>query len=142
MQKPDEEEQKGYYVGLAGSPGLIARTSTHRWTRPRSKIDPGYDHQVKKRYAPLVDPEIVSKWTASLQSELIEALASCAWVSFFPIRIGLDEDEASTFPTVFLVAVQKDTLPWEQAIQLALQCRSIIASYGLEEIEVELMESE
>ncbi|KAI1270908.1 hypothetical protein F5Y07DRAFT_393159 [Xylaria sp. FL0933] len=143
--KPDNKEKNGYFYGLAGRPRLVARTSTERWTEPQHPV--GWDErlvQTRKRYLPIKDDEIVSKWNNDLSSSIIKALNGCTWNYFFPIRIGLVSEYGlaqGQSSTVLLVAVEDDSLQWEEGIATALKCRKILHQFRVSDVEVEICES-
>lgn len=138
--KPDDEERDEYYFGLAGKPRLVARTSHNRWSRP---METGaYTGQIRKRSAAVLNydqPELVARWTKDLVLALVKGLEDCRWSYFFPIRIGL-EDTPSELPTVLLVAVERDSLQWEEGVAIALECRRILQEFKIASIEVEIRE--
>lgn len=149
--KPDDNERDGYYFGFAGNPRLVARTSNNRWSEPRKEAGWGGfagclgTVPIRKQYLPIVQQEIVSKWTKDLSLAIIKALDQCAWTYFFPIRIGLQERFDDDIPlsepsTVLLVAVEEDSLGWEEGIAIALECREILQSSKISNVEVEIRE--
>lgn len=139
--KPDDEERDEYYFGLAGKPRLVARTSHNRWSRPEQTG--AWARQLRKRFAAVSkfqQPEIVARWTKDLGLALITALDDCSWSHFFPIRIGLEDANPSKFPTVLLIAVERDSLQWEEGVAIALECRRILQQFKIANIEVEIRE--
>lgn len=150
--KPDSKERDWYYHGFIPHPRLIARTGGNRWSEPlyfHPYYDRGYT-QLKKRYAIISDEEIISKWSRDLDLALIKVLSQsrCRWTRFFPIRIGLEDPErrygwrknVNDLTTVLLIAVEKDSLQWEEGIDIALECRSLLQARGIENVEVEICE--
>ncbi|KAI7781146.1 hypothetical protein LA080_015150 [Diaporthe eres] len=141
LPKPDDEERDEYYFGLAGKPRLVARTSHNRWSRPEKTG--AYTGQIRKRFAAVLkykQPEIVARWTKDLVLALIKGLDDCRWSYFFPIRIGLEDTLSSELPTVLLVAVERDSLQWEEGVAIALECRRILQEFKIANIEVEIRE--
>ncbi|KAI4592619.1 hypothetical protein KJ359_011070 [Pestalotiopsis sp. 9143b] len=150
--KPDKKERDWYYHGFSKHPRLIARTGGDRWSEPLY-FHPYYfsgSTQLKKRYAIISDEEIISKWSRDLDLALIQALnqSRCRWTRFFPIRIGLEDPErrygwrkkVTDLTTVLLIAVEEDSLGWEQGIDIALECRRLLQAHGIENVEVEICE--
>ncbi|KAI0553360.1 hypothetical protein F4679DRAFT_580580 [Xylaria curta] len=141
--KPDKQEKDGYFYGLAGRPRLVARTSTSRWTEPQ--YIGGWNEtpfKTRKEYLPVIENEVLSRWNNDLSYAIIEALGGCSWNYFFPIRIGF-EYTGQVRPEshiVLLVAVDKDSLQWEDGITIALECRDILRKFGISDVEVEIRE--
>ncbi|KAK6218714.1 hypothetical protein LQW54_002637 [Pestalotiopsis sp. IQ-011] len=150
--KPDSEERDRYYVGFIPRPRLIARTGGDRWSKPLY-FHPYYitgSTQLEKKYAIISDEEMISKWSRDLDLALIQALSQsrCRWTRFFPIRIGLEDPErrygwrkkVDDLTTVLLIAVEEDSLGWEQGIDIALECRRLLQAHDIEDVEVEICE--
>ncbi|KAI0973709.1 hypothetical protein F4678DRAFT_459198 [Xylaria arbuscula] len=148
--KPDDEEKCRYFYGRAGRPRLVARTSTTSWIKPQHPE--GWHNtfvQTPKRYFPITEEEIVSKWNKDLSSAIIEVLKGCSWSYFFPIRIGLERirGQESTDgqgedknPTVLSIAVEEDSLQWEEGITIASACRRVLQRFLIPNVEVEIRE--
>ncbi|XXG94083.1 hypothetical protein Hte_000335 [Hypoxylon texense] len=139
--KPNDEERDEYYFGIAGSPRLVARTSHDRWSRPVHEEPWGIRR--RKRYAPVLEHEqhdIVSRWTKDLTFALVKALNKCSWTFFFPIRIGLDDTRLAELATILLIAVEEDSLQWEEGIAVALECRKILRDFKIANVEIEIRE--
>lgn len=143
--KPDEDERTYYYYGLAGLPRLVARTSDHRWTKQQHITGWDYLCQIPKRYAPVYQEKIISKWTEDVSLAIIEALNLCSWSYFFPIRIGLQNiifrRGSPEVPTVLHIAVEPGSLEWEEGITVALECRGILQNFQIFDVEVEICEA-
>jgi exonuclease VII small subunit len=65
----------------------------------------------------------------------------------FPIRIGFedtaDRQEGGPRPqpsTVLLVAVEEDSLQWEDGVAIALQCQEVLRRFQIFDVEVEIRE--
>ncbi|KAI1087146.1 hypothetical protein F5B19DRAFT_88909 [Rostrohypoxylon terebratum] len=141
-QKPTSEEQSNYYYGFAGQPRLIARTSCDQWVKP-TRTEETWSGlirvPVRKEYA-TIGSDIASKWSLELVDRLINRLRKCSW-SFFPIRIGLEgRRRQKEFPGILLIAVEDDTLSWEDGIQVALECREALRMHSVDNVEVEIRE--
>jgi hypothetical protein len=146
---PGDEERERYYYGFSGNPRLVARTSGNLWSKPMHKHGWPEDRspmvQTSKKYAAIVEHELSSKWTKELSLAIIRILDRCAWSYFFPIRIGLEdtpdrECQRPEFSTVLLVAVEEDSLQWEDAIGIASKCRDVLRIFQILDIEVEIRE--
>lgn len=145
--QPDDEERDWYYYGLSGNPRLVARTSVHRWSKPMHR--PGWGTtvaQTSKEYRAIINPEIVSKWTKDLSLAIKRILDRCAWSYFFPIQIGLEdtidrqEGRRPEFSTVLMIAVEEQSLQWDDGVAIALQCRELLRSSQIFDVEVEIRE--
>ncbi|TGJ83882.1 hypothetical protein E0Z10_g4893 [Xylaria hypoxylon] len=142
--EPDKKEKDGYFYGLAGRPRLIARTSTNRWIELQHAM--GWNNtlfKTRKEYLPVVEHKVMCRWNNDLSSAIIKALNECSWSYFFPIRIGLEiiyGQSRPKSPTVLLVAVEEDSLQWEQGITIALECREILRAFHIPNVEVEIRE--
>ncbi|KAF2995435.1 hypothetical protein E8E14_002992 [Neopestalotiopsis sp. 37M] len=149
--EPNIDERDNYYLGFSGRPRLIARTGGDRWSK-LLEYSPYYipngSRQIEKSLAVISDPETISKWSRDLDQSLMKALNQFIWTRFFPIRIGLVDPEQRrgwrkkicNLSTVLLIAVEKGSLEWQQGIQIALECRTLLKSYGIDNIEVEICE--
>ncbi|KAI1765222.1 hypothetical protein GGR53DRAFT_465567 [Hypoxylon sp. FL1150] len=138
---PSNEERDEYYLGLAGKPRLVARTSQDEWSLPARGRE--WDTRPRKRYAPVLQyrqPEIVSRWSKDLTLALVRALKDCSWTYFYPIRIGRDDTIPQEYPTILLIAVENDSLQWDKGISIALKCRTILRDFKIADVEVEIRE--
>lgn len=102
---PSIQDAKSYYYGLFGSLSLIARTST-------TPILPHYEWPPRKFFANLSGHEIVLKWNPTLRDDLVKALeadSEFTWDTFYPIRIGSNEEEFRRIhPVILVVGVRPD----------------------------------
>jgi hypothetical protein len=104
--------------------------------------------QRPKYYAAITQDELTSKWTKELSLAIIKTLDQCAWSYFFPIQIGLrnkaeriqSDQPIPEFSAVLIAAVKEDSLQWEKAIAIALECRDILRSFHISDLEVEIRE--
>ncbi|KAI1440302.1 hypothetical protein F5Y02DRAFT_432499 [Annulohypoxylon stygium] len=144
-RKTTPEEENGYYFGFAGQPKLIARTSCDPWVKP-TRVEntwSGPEHiPVRKEYAIIGSKgDIASKWSPKLVKLLVQRLSKCSWSFFFPIRIGLEgKRDRKEFPIILLIAVDNDTLCWEDGIHIALECREALRTHSIDDVEVEIRE--
>ena len=137
--RPSEDEERYYFCGLAGSPRLIAKTSTTPW-----KIHTDTDSPAK-RIATVGDHHIVHTWCPELRAGIVRALSEpgLEWDCFCPIRIGVDKHSARN-PVVLLVclvAPKQGPQPWEPAMRAALRCRALLQEYKVHDVEVEMKQS-
>ncbi|RYP91918.1 hypothetical protein DL770_001978 [Monosporascus sp. CRB-9-2] len=140
--EPSPEERDEYYHGFAGKPKLVARTSCGVWTKPQHEEGWGQKLcQTRKQYAAIGEHDIIRKWSKIICIQIAHALKACHWNHFFPIRTGLRGTHfRHNSPVVLLIAVDEDTLSWEDGITAALQCRSILRDFQIGDVEVEILE--
>ncbi|KAI6084290.1 hypothetical protein F4821DRAFT_176193 [Hypoxylon rubiginosum] len=134
--RPSDEERDEYYFGISGKPRLVARTSHHKWSVPKYERCDGTWRRVYKPLFEGKQPIIVSRWTEDLTLALVEALSGCSWSYFFPICIGFH----GKFPTILQVAVEEDSLQWDEGVAIALKCRTILRDFHIDNVEVEIRE--
>ncbi len=103
-----------------------------------------------KQFRAIGQHDILEKWSEAVRTSLIRVLRGHDWRCFYPIRIGytevLLEDVQDRirehYPVVLLVALADANLAWESAIALALACRGVLRDFGIEDVEVELLEGD
>ncbi|KAJ4268696.1 hypothetical protein NW762_002763 [Fusarium torreyae] len=142
-EPPTDEETGSYYLGLSGSPRLVARSSIGPWTLLED------EYTVSKTIDPVGNHPIVRLWndsTGRLRHDILAAVASIEWTIMDILRVGFSRrihttDEPVEKPITLLVSVQPDSTPWSLGIEVALRCREILRQYGIRDVEVELMES-
>ncbi|XXH03970.1 Omega-amidase nit3 [Hypoxylon texense] len=142
--KPDDDERDLYYFGIAGTPKLVARTGHDRWAKQEEEVSWDSIRQIPKRYVTIGKGDIASKWTRDVSVKIAEALGGYSWTYFFPIRIDLQRTHTTAsraaFPVVLLIAVEEDSLQWEEGIIIALKCREILQESHITHVEVEIRE--
>ncbi len=149
--EPSEDERASYYFGLPSAPRLIARTSGTAWAQPQGG-DWGPRTLPPKQFRAIGNHEILVRWSEEVKTSLIRALDGHDWRCFYPIRLGYTDDleygertsdgPAEHYPVVLLVAIAESELEWEHAIELALACRAILREADINDVEVELLESD
>ncbi|PSR97195.1 hypothetical protein BD289DRAFT_451037 [Coniella lustricola] len=138
--KPEHDEITEYYCGLSGPPRLVARTSHERWSR--TMLEGSHWGQCRKYFLALSTGDVISKWTTTLDSALVEVLRGVEWSFFFPIGFGLDYHQVRDCKpqTVLLVGVH-EAIAWEIGLAIALKCRDILEAFGILQVDVEIMHS-
>lgn len=144
--KPGNEERDNYFHGFSGSPKLVARTGHNCWTKSLFESERGWTSEIvqhRKHYIALDDPDIIGKWSKDLSTNIITTLGQCRWSYFFPIRTCLRDDfdrQEGIAVTILLVAVEPNSLQWEDGINIALSCRDITRKFKIFDVEVEIIE--
>ncbi|EWG40802.1 hypothetical protein FVEG_15178 [Fusarium verticillioides 7600] len=138
------EEADGYYVGLFSCPRLVARSNTNE---PWSPVHDGWT--VLKTLDPIGEHAIVSLWdqaSSELRSAIINALKDINWTAIDILRLGYcrrpgtiaEPDEM--FPKL-LISVQPNSVDRLLGSKVTLDCRKILQGYGINDMEVEIMEA-
>ncbi|KXH35057.1 hypothetical protein CSAL01_11074 [Colletotrichum salicis] len=138
---PTNDERKFYYHGFPSRPELVARSSTHTWSRRMHGWLP-----VEKTVGAVGEHSIVPKWNDetgpdSLRQQVINILHSeqADWHTIGILRIGyVDKD---VFPVILCIAVGQGSSTWEQGISLAMQCRTVLEQHGLHDVHCEIRRS-
>ncbi|KAH0598050.1 hypothetical protein MHUMG1_04422 [Metarhizium humberi] len=142
--KPGEAEREFYYLGLFDPPKLIARTSGTPWSLVEGP-DTAERYPPRKSFRAIIQHEILVRWSESVRSNIIRALDGCNWRCFYPIRIGSRDDDARPpvvhYPVVLMVTVDEIDMEWESAIEIALACREVLRTAGIQDVEVELLQA-
>jgi hypothetical protein len=136
---PSFVEAEYFYYGLYSKPRLIARSSTYAWVEPRGaeayltpkELTPlGFGHPLEDHWEHKVGPEVVSY----LDDEGVK----CS--SLDPLRIGDAGDRSP--PAILWIGVLPGTLTAEAGVKVAAQCKNILSANGIDDVHVELRESE
>ncbi|KAH9955048.1 hypothetical protein BGW80DRAFT_1258334 [Lactifluus volemus] len=136
-----ELEGKCYYRGLPSSPRLIARTGApwypptgpEAYTRIRELRIPG-------------EHELFDVWEDNLAIKVhdILNLNDVNWSSTEIVRIGYVDNPDSDGNLVLWIGVYSSPprLSYDVGIQVAVQCKETLLSYGIKDVDVELRESD
>ncbi|KAI2633075.1 hypothetical protein GGS26DRAFT_555195 [Hypomontagnella submonticulosa] len=113
------------------------------WIKPRDENAwQPESTQARKEYKTIGQHEIVPKWSIDLTEQIVGLLEASAWNYFFPIRIGIHGNPPhDAYPLVLLIAIEKDSLCWEEAITIGLACRHLLREHGVWDVEVEIQEA-
>ncbi|KAL7903754.1 hypothetical protein GGI35DRAFT_472888 [Trichoderma velutinum] len=141
---PSEEERELYYHGLPSCPRFVARSSTHAWVRPR-RPEPtmwmGTADMYTKSLRPVGShPLLRQLWNdaaSSLRVQILEAISAADWTAVDILRVGFEED----FPITLMVAVNPETLSWEDGHKIALRCKAILEAHSIDKVHCEIRES-
>ncbi|CCA66594.1 hypothetical protein PIIN_00277 [Serendipita indica DSM 11827] len=135
---PSEEEAKNYYYGLPSEPRLVARSNAESWYEastihegPRKVLSPFGPHPL---FHKIWDNEVVPTLLNYLNNEKVN------FTSLDPVRIGYVEDAAP--PAILWIGVVYDSLAGEAGVKVANDCRDILLRLGVDDIHVEIRESE
>ncbi|KAL1900996.1 hypothetical protein Sste5346_002060 [Sporothrix stenoceras] len=140
--EPSEDEKQYYFHGLAGSPRLLARTSSTVWDRSAW----GEWATPRKVITTLGPHALVKNWCPELRAALVAALnasdgagGALPWEAFYPIRLGLDGHRKYDNPAVLLVSIRHHpSSSWSVAMRAALHCRDLLRVFGINDVEVEM----
>jgi hypothetical protein len=132
------DEAKFYYAGLPSSPVLIARTGSTPWEAPT-----GLEAYPKLKELRVVgEHEINDVWEDDLALKVHAILRAKGvdWSSTDVIRIGyVDEPSGGV---ILWIGVKPDSLSYEVGIDAALQCEELLLDYGINDVDVEIRQSE
>lgn len=62
------------------------------------------------------------------------------WTSTDVVRIGYVEESSGN--VILWIGVKPDSLSYEQGIDMALQCKRLLLDYGINDVDVEIRQSE
>ncbi|THU83806.1 hypothetical protein K435DRAFT_420482 [Dendrothele bispora CBS 962.96] len=136
---PSPIEAEHYFYGIYSKPRLIARSSSDVWREPRGaeaylrpkELSPlGFDHPLRYIWEDKIGPTMVSY--------LDNNGVKCS--SLDPVCIGYAGDSAP--PAIVWIGVLPGTLTSEIGVNIAIDCQGILASHGINDVHVELRESE
>ncbi|PUU81851.1 hypothetical protein B9Z19DRAFT_970565 [Tuber borchii] len=130
-------EAQLYYVGLPSRPILVARTGYDRWEMPtgpgawlpHKELRTVGIHNLNEVWEERVAPAIHN----TLESNRVE------WTSTDVARIGYVGESAATI--VIWIGVKPGTLSRDYGHTVALQCKEILTTAGIHDVEVEIRES-
>ncbi|KAL6788523.1 hypothetical protein J3E68DRAFT_444266 [Trichoderma sp. SZMC 28012] len=141
---PSEEEARLYYYGLPSRPRLIARSGICMWVNPQM---PGFTTFLgtQNMYPRVLQPvgrhpQLHQQWndgSSSLRAQILKAVDGINWTALDILRIGLNGEYTLTL----MIAVLPDSLSWRDGHPIALQCKGIFESHGIQGVECEIRES-
>jgi hypothetical protein len=117
---------------------LVARTGATPYKAPtgpeayprRKELRIVGDHEIKE----LWEDDLAFKVHAILGENKVE------WTSTDVVRIGYVEESSSN--VVLWIGVKPGSLSYEQGIEVALQCKRLLLEYGINDVDVEIRQSE
>ncbi|KAH9047194.1 hypothetical protein EDB84DRAFT_524333 [Lactarius hengduanensis] len=137
---PSKLEAYTYYAGLPSRPRLIARTGTP-WEEPT-----GPEAYSRLRELRVVgEHEISDVWEDDLALKVHAVLHAKGvdWTSTDVVRIRyIDDDDDPSGDVVLWIGVKPDSLSYKVGIDVALQCKGLLLDYGINDVEVEIRQSE
>ncbi|KAF4416413.1 hypothetical protein F53441_14547 [Fusarium austroafricanum] len=140
---PTEEEARDFYVELPSCPRLVARSSTYHWTPPQ-------DHYTVLKTVDTVGAHpIVNLWNDSngpMRREIMKTVKEINWTVVDILRVGFVRqtptfNKSAEKPVTLLISVQPKSTSWQAGIDVAIKCRRILELYGIQDIEVEVLEA-
>ncbi|KAF4343313.1 hypothetical protein FBEOM_2717 [Fusarium beomiforme] len=139
-----EEEAKGYYVGLASCPKLVARSNANEPWSERQDF-----WTVRKTIDPIGNHAIIPLWNianSSLRQAIIATLKDINWTAIDILRVGYSRrlhtvDEPDDMFPKLLISVQPESTTWEVGFDVTLRCRHVLQQHGVNDTEVEIMEA-
>jgi hypothetical protein len=135
---PSPDEAKHYYYGLPSKPLLVARSSTNVWLKPTG---PAPDPAPKEIRPVSHQHRLREIWQATIGPALVKYLDSkeAKWTSLDPVCIGY-EDEPSP-PVIVWIGVVPGSLSAEDGVDIATQCKNILATNDIDDVHAEIRES-
>jgi hypothetical protein len=88
------------------------------------------DHEIKE----LWEDDLAFKVHAILAENKVE------WTSTDVVRIGYLEESSGNL--ILWIGVKPASLSYEQGIDVALQCKKLLLDYGINDVDVEIRQSE
>ncbi|KAK0207623.1 hypothetical protein IW262DRAFT_1281921 [Armillaria fumosa] len=132
------EEAHSYYAGLVSKPVLVARTSITPYEAPT-----GPEAYPRLKELRIVgDHDIQDVWEDDLALKVHAILSEKGvdWTSTNVVRIGYVDESSSS--VILWIGVKPDSLSYEDGISVALQCKGLLLDHGIDDVEVEIRESE
>ncbi|TCD61326.1 hypothetical protein EIP91_008587 [Steccherinum ochraceum] len=131
-------EARCYYYGLPSRPYLVARTDLIPWEMPTGPEA----YLMPKEFRMVGHHKIEDIWENDLAPKIHAVLDSSKvdWTSTDLVRIGYVH-EAVDSNLIVCIGVEPDTLPFDVGIDVALQCKQVVLDSGIEDVEVEIRES-
>ena len=135
-----ELEATQYYWGLYSKPRLIARTG-ESWDPPSG---PGAYPQRIKELRSLGKHELFDIWEDNLALKVHNILNQhqVNWSSTEIVRIAYDDDPSGNIVLWIGVYPTPTRLSYDVGIEVAVQCKRLLLSYGIQDVDVELRESD
>ncbi|KAJ6463459.1 hypothetical protein C8R45DRAFT_520868 [Mycena sanguinolenta] len=140
------EEATCFYSRLPSCPLLVARTGNIPYESPRGP----WQHPMRRELRIVGKHTIQDVWEDDLACKVHSILDTnqTDWTSTDVVRIAYLPDQSGfTTPpdnddVVLWIGVDPGSLSYEDGIVVALQCKQLLLDYGLEDVNVEIRESE
>ena len=135
---PPLVEAKYYYFGTPSRPLLVARSSTDVWEEPRGLEA----YHLPRESSPIGLHPLREIWEATVGPALVHYLDSkgVKWTSLDPVRMGYTHE--SSHPVIIWIGVVAGSLSAEDGVQVATRCKSILSAHDINDVHVEIRESE
>ena len=135
---PSISEAKYYYYGIPSCPLLVARSSANVWVEPT-----GLEScHIPKESSPIGWHPLREIWETTVGPAIIGYLHSkrVNWTSLDPVRMGYT---GKSSPPIFVwMGIVPGSLSAEDGIQVATHCKSILSAHNINDVHVEIRESE
>ena len=134
---PSSVEAAYYYYGLPSRPRLVARSSVCVWDEPKPESYP-----VPKESSPIGFHPLLDCWEVTIGPAMIVFLDSkgVKWTSLDPLRMGYAGQ--SSPPVIIWMGVEPGSLSATDGINIAIGCREILSAHGINDVHIEIRESE
>ncbi|KAH9017756.1 hypothetical protein EDB83DRAFT_2437067 [Lactarius deliciosus] len=132
-----DQEAKLYYTGLPSKPVLVARTGSTPWEAPT-----GPEAYLKMKQLRVVGiHEILNVWD-DLAPKVISILDAKGvnLISMDVLRFGYKDEPSGN--VVIWIGVSPNSVSYEVGIDAAIQCKEFLSENGLDDVEIEIHETE
>ncbi|KAM5543270.1 hypothetical protein V8D89_003144 [Ganoderma adspersum] len=136
---PTLEEAKFFYYGLPSQPRLVARSSTFIYVE-QTGLEAYHN---PKETSPFNSSHPLSAiWEATVGPAMVDYLDTkrVKWTSLDPVHMGYI-GESSPLPIVWL-GVIPGCLSATEGVEVATHCRGILSAHNVDDVHVEIRESE
>lgn len=135
---PCNLEARNYYYGLLSKPRLIARSNPDVWVKPAGPEA----YLIPKELIPLGNHPLNALWEETVGPAMDRYFQEkgVQTTSMNPLRIGIAGQ--SSPPAIIFVGVNPGSLSPELGIEVAVYCRTILTQNGIDDVHVEIRESE
>lgn len=136
---PPSSEAKHYYYGIPSRPLLVARSSTNVWLEPTGPEA----YLIPKELSPMGSHPLREIWETKVGPAMVVYLdfKGVKCTSLDPVRMG-NAGESSSSPVIIWMGVVPGSLSAEDGIAVATHCRGILSAHGIDDVHVEIRESE
>ncbi|PIL33932.1 hypothetical protein GSI_03639 [Ganoderma sinense ZZ0214-1] len=136
---PSPQEACCFYYALPSQPRLIARSSTYVWVEPTGMEA----YNTPKESSPFnASHPLRAIWESTVGPTMVAYLDAkgVKWTSLDPLRMGKIGDTSP--PHIVWLGVVPGSLSPEEGVEVATHCRNILSSHGIDDVHVEIRESE
>ncbi|KAH9164873.1 hypothetical protein EDB89DRAFT_2014775 [Lactarius sanguifluus] len=132
-----DQEAKLYYTGLPSKPVLVARTGSIPW-----EASTGPEAYLKMKQLRVVGiHEILNVWD-DLAPKVIAILDAKGvnLISMDVLRFGYEDEPSGN--VVIWIGVSPNSVSYEVGIDAAIRCKELLSENGLDDVEIEIHETE